>query len=93
MSQERYLSYIQNLDLSPYPEWRGLDIQDHENGRCLGEILRKRNLLFTQWTNFDRKPYKLMYEQYICVLKGTEEFRVVSPIYRQNIYVGVSEKL
>ena len=34
-----------------------------------------------------------MYEQYICVIKGEEEFRVVSPIYRQNIYVGVSEKL
>lgn len=26
-------------------------------------------------------------------MRGTEEFRLVSPIYRQNIYVGVSEKL
>jgi len=34
-----------------------------------------------------------MYEQYICVIKGEEEFRLASPIYRQNIYVGVSEKL
>lgn len=34
-----------------------------------------------------------MYEQHICVLKGHEEFAIVSPIYRQNIYVGALEEL
>lgn len=34
-----------------------------------------------------------MYEQHICVLKGHEEFVIVSPIFRQNLYVGALEEL
>lgn len=29
------------------------------------------------------------YEQFICVLKGKETFRTVSPIFRPNIYAGI----
>jgi hypothetical protein len=36
---------------------------------------------------------KLIYERYICVLKGKEQFKLVSPIYRGNIYVGAFDKL
>lgn len=45
------------------------------------------------WSDFQRKPKKQFYESVICVVKGQEEFRVVSPIFRKNIYVGVNETL
>jgi len=35
----------------------------------------------------------VVYEQYICVLKGMEQFRLVSPIYRQNLYIGKFDQL
>lgn len=40
------------------------------------------------WKDFHRKPKKINNENYICVLKGLEKFKVVSPIFRKNIYVG-----
>lgn len=42
----------------------------------------------TLWEDFSRKPKRTVYEKYICVLKGRERFRIVSPVYRQNIFVG-----
>lgn len=32
-------------------------------------------------------------ERYVCLVKGKEEFRIVSPVYKQNIYSGVLEEL
>ena len=52
------------------------------------------NRLYTQWPAFsDRKAKKLEYEQHICILKGKEEFVMVSPIFRKNIYVNVVDFL
>lgn len=59
----------------------------------LSELYRPRNRLFTQWTDFKRVPVRNEYEQHICVVRGTEEYKLVSPIYRQNIYVGAFEEL
>lgn len=42
----------------------------------------------TLWEDFIRIPKHEENEQYICVMAGREEFRMVSPIYRQNIFVG-----
>ena len=58
----------------------------------IGQILRQRNTLYTNWVDFKRRPKKIVNEQYICVLKGQEEYKIVSPIFRKNIYVGVIEK-
>ena len=41
------------------------------------------------WRDFKRKPIALDYEQFVCVLKGKETFRSVSPIFRPNIYAGI----
>ena len=55
-------------------------------------ILQLVNRLYTQWEDFDgRRAKRLEYEQHICVYKGVEKFRMVSPIYRKNIYVNVFE--
>ena len=68
-------------------------IQNYKTPSLLNQILRQRNKLWTQWTDFERKPKKAIYEQHICVLKGHEEFVIVSPIFRQNLYVGALEEL
>lgn len=59
----------------------------------LSELYRPRNRLFTQWTDFRRVPVRNEFEQHVCVVRGTEEYRLVSPIFRQNIYVGAFEEL
>ena len=33
-----------------------------------------------------------MYEQHICIMKGREHFKLVSPIFRKNIYAGTKEE-
>lgn len=40
------------------------------------------------WKDFERRPRKIVNEQYVCVVKGQERYRIVSPIFRKNIYVG-----
>lgn len=59
----------------------------------ISKLLQKRGKLFTQWGPFTRYPKRIKFEQYICVVKGKEEFRLVSPIFRPNIYVGSYHQL
>ena len=55
------------------------------------KVLRNRHTGLTIWMNFPRKPEYKERERYFCVLDGTEEFRLVSPTYKQEIYSGVLE--
>lgn len=55
-------------------------------------MLRARERTYTQWKNFQRRPKKIIHEHHICLIDGKETFVLVSPIYRQNIYVGHFEK-
>ena len=56
-------------------------------------LLQHRQTLYTQWKDFKRKPLYEVHESHICVLKGTEEFKMVSPIFREQIYAGVDESI
>ena len=87
-NSNKNLNFIEDLPLTPYSGWKGQTFQP-----LIGQILRSRNILYTQWTDFHRKPKKLDFEQQICLFKGHEVFRLVSPIFRQNIYVGAFEEL
>ena len=51
-----------------------------------------KELRLTIWENFTRIPKKAFNEELKCVMKGKEQFKLVSPIFRQNIYVGVWDK-
>jgi len=42
----------------------------------------------TLWEDFSRKPKRSVYEKYTCVMRGKERFRIVSPVFRQNIFVN-----
>ena len=60
----------------------------------ISKILRPINILYTQWSDFEpRRPHKTEYEQHMCLVKGREIVRLVSPIFRKNIYVGQLEHL
>jgi len=52
-------------------------------------LMRAVNRLYTQWSEFEgRKSKRLDYEQHVCVYHGKERFRLVSPIFRKNLYVN-----
>ena len=60
----------------------------------IAKALRARHTGLTVWPHFsDRRPEVRDRERYICVISGNEEFRLVSPVYKQNIYSGVLEEL
>jgi len=64
--------------------YKPTDPNHHTNdwGIELGELLPYRGRELTLWDEFLRKPTTSDYEQYVCVVKGKEKFRLVSPIYR-----------
>jgi hypothetical protein len=66
---------------------------DYIKPSFITKILRNRLTGVTIWPNFIRKPELKDRERYYCVVDGKEEFRIVSPIYKQNIYSGVLEEL
>ena len=83
---QKYVHYIMDQDLVHFPRWKNVQIS---RPTLLSKLLRHKNILFTQWHNFaPRHPRKVNSEQHICVVKGKEVFRIVSPIFRKNIYVG-----
>ena len=68
-------------------------IADYQKPTFISSILRNRITGITIWKNFVRKPEFKDRERYVCVVDGIEEFRLVSPLYKQNIYSGVIEEL
>jgi hypothetical protein len=41
------------------------------------------------WPKFERKPVQDDNEVFVCAVDGTEEFRLTSGIFKQNLYSGV----
>ena len=75
--------------MTPYKNWN----MAPKFRSIMHKLFREENVLFTQWNDFNRKPVKTEKEQFICVAKGNEMFRLASPIYRQNLYIGAFEEL
>ena len=59
----------------------------------MDDFLKPMKRTLTMWSDFNRRPKKTSFERHICVYSGSETFRLASPIFRKNIYVGVFEKL
>lgn len=80
------MGFIQDLPLSAmYHKFQKYTLV---GDNVIQEIMRPRRKLLTIWKDFNRRPKKIVNEQYICVVKGQERYRIVSPIFRKNIYVG-----
>lgn len=82
------------MPLTSFPRWQPFTTTMRRDNDLLNQVLRPINTLYTQWPNFEpRRPWKVRYEQWMCVVKGRELIRMVSPIFRKNIYVGQLEHL
>jgi hypothetical protein len=67
---------------------------DIERPAFISKVIRPRFTGLTVWPTFSgRRPEVRDRERYFCVVRGREEFRLVSPVYKQNIYSGVLENL
>ena len=64
---------------------------DYIKPAFIANLVRNRATGLTIWKDFERKPEYKDRERYFCVVSGQESFRLVSPIYKQNIYSGVLE--
>ena len=78
MDSHSYKFFIQDLPLTPYKKWN----MKPKFKSLLHNLYRQENILFTQWSDFNRKALKTDKEQYVCLANGNEQFKLVSPIYR-----------
>jgi hypothetical protein len=67
--------------------------QDYIKPAFISNLVRNRATGITIWRDFERRPEFKDRERYYCVIQGQENFKMVSPIYKQNIYSGVLEQL
>jgi len=77
--------YVQDLDCNHYANWHP---ETNFKPNPFNKYLSFRRRGLTIWRDFKRKPVSHAYEQFVCVLKGKETFRTVSPIFRPNIHAG-----
>ena len=59
----------------------------------LQDFLNYQGYGLTIWEKFDRVPNLQAKERFTCVLDGVEDYRLVSPAFRQNLYTGVYDDL
>ena len=87
--REKYAHYIKDVQILSQSIK-----QDIVRPNFIQKILRPRFTGLNAWPDFvGRKPEMKDRERYLCVVKGKEEFRLVSPVYKQNIYSGVLDEL
>ena len=68
-------------------------MKDIEQPKFLNSFLRLNKMGLTIWGDFQRKPKFNHKEKLICMISGSEKFRMVSGIFKQNMYSGVYEDL
>ena len=55
---------------------------DYTKPSFITKVLRNRYFGLTIWSHFERIPEWKDKERYLCVVKGKEEFRLVSPVFK-----------
>jgi len=66
---------------------------DYYEPHFIKNYLRSSAIDFTYWGEFTRKAKFNRDERVVCVISGKERFRLVSSIFKQNMYSGVYEDL
>ena len=84
--EQKYIAYLDEVALSPL-------LRPDFKLPLLQQFLSFQGASFTLWHSFKRVPRFVNNERFICVLSGQEEFRLVSPVFRQNLYAGVYDDL
>lgn len=67
--------------------------KDWKKPSFMTSILKSKSTAVSVWfKDFERRPkYNGNREKYICLLSGEEQFRIVGPAYKQNLYAGGKE--
>ena len=68
-------------------------MKDYQQPYFISSYLRIKSIGLTYWGEFKRKPLFNHDERVVCVVQGKEKFRMVSSIFKQNMYSGVYEDL
>ena len=68
-------------------------MQDIQVPTYLASFLRLNKMGLTYWEDLKRKPKFNHKEKLICLISGSEKIRMVSGIFKQNMYSGVYEDL
>lgn len=92
---------MQDLEFNLHANWNDDSLysnapenESFENDEILlARILPLKKRTMTLWEDFSRKPNRSIFEKFICVLKGREKFRMISPAYRPNILVNNIEQM
>ena len=66
---------------------------DYFEPHYIKNYLKSSAIDFTYWGEFTRIAKFNRDERVVCVVSGKERFRVVSSIFKQNMYSGIYEDL
>jgi hypothetical protein len=59
----------------------------------LHKFLRLQKTTLSIWPPIEHKPKQVQGETFMCLLDGQESFRLVSSVFKQNLYSGVYDDL
>lgn len=86
MKDRKFISFMEEIAITPI---LSVDVQK----TVLNNFLRPQGFGLTFWDQFERNPSKSGQERLVCALEGTEDFKLISPAFRQNLYSGVYHDL
>mmetsp|Transcript_36403 Transcript_36403/g.44488 ORF Transcript_36403/g.44488 Transcript_36403/m.44488 type:complete len:177 (+) Transcript_36403:335-865(+) len=86
LASREYISYLDDSPLTPL-------LRSDYNLPFLQRFLQYQGLGLTLWPQFEKVPGVMAKERFVCALDGIEEYRVVSPAFKQNLYTGVYDDL
>jgi hypothetical protein len=61
---------------------------DIEKPEFLASLLKPKGLYFKALKDTFRPPYENKYEKYLCSILGESHYKLVPPIYKQNLFHG-----
>jgi len=91
--EAKYIKSMLYLDNMPILLGKSNLVDDIKKPEYMSKFMNNRSIGLTLWSKFNRKPQFNKREMLICMVKGAETFRMVSAIYKPNMYSGVFEGL
>ena len=68
-------------------------LYDLEIPSYLTDLLKQENIDITYWGKFKRRPKFSKKEKFICVFEGTEEFKLVHFMFKNEVRAGTDKEL
>ena len=78
--------------LAPMHRMKRLN-KDFELPPYIAKFLKMQSIGLTLWDSFKRHPKFNHKERVVCMIHGSERFRLVSAIFKQNMYSGIFDDL